>query len=94
MFLFICHVYSAFFGRISYGDFGKLKKADDDNDMYYERGSCVLHMEREGMPMAIYMGKGRDKAIYVAGSTFLLEILCGCLRRGLEKFGEVKRVER
>lgn len=62
--------------------------------MYYERGSCVLHMEREGMPMAIYMGKGRDKAIYVAGSTLLLEILCGCLRRGLEKFGEVKRVER
>lgn len=42
------------------------------------------------MPTAIYMRKGRDKAIYVAGSTLLLEILCGCLRRGLEKFGEVK----
>lgn len=41
MFLFICHVFIAFFGRISYGDFGKLKKADDDNDMCYERVSYI-----------------------------------------------------
>lgn len=37
--------------------------------------------------MAIYMGKGRDKAIYVAGSTLLLEILCE------ERIGEVWRSE-